>query len=94
MERSPKEVQAARIERARSDVKRLAGVVTDQTVKDVLADATRDLNEATIWLESKHIDTPAEIPGAVDTMLAQAEARIAMARDGVARFGADFRKRG
>jgi hypothetical protein len=94
MERTSKEVRAARIDSARSEVKRLAGLVTHQSAKDALADATRDLNEAAIWLESKHIDTPAEVPGAVDIMLLQAEARIATVRDGVATFGPDFRTRG
>ena len=93
MEPTPKEVRAARIERARSEVERLAGVVTHQTAKDVLANATRGLNEATIWLASKDIDTPGEIAGAVEIMLLQAETRIATVFDGVAKFGADFQIR-
>ena len=80
---------STRIELATSHAWRLLGVVTQQPIKNQLALALRDLQEATAWLDHENAAGRPAILAIAQLAIALAERRVTMVNDAVNKFGPD-----
>lgn len=73
---SPAQRRLGAIEIAEAEVARLLKIALQESIKAELHTASRDLNEARLWLRQKHVDQRPGILFIIDSCVQLAQARL------------------
>jgi hypothetical protein len=88
-DQTPRQIRLENIRRV-AEVARLMDVVTHETMHRQVELASRDLNEALMWLRQENVDTR-RIQLIVDVILQLVDSRLKMVNDGLTDDGPNAR---